>query len=482
MDARMAPRTPVRSSLALFVLLFPLLLGGCLSADGTENDDTDSPGASVQDKDEDEARNKDDTPATEATLQQIVPVASHDSSIISGIIQLSDTADDGPLTGLNADDFKVLENENPLLDTNFLSINPISEFPDLTFTQTLSVVFQSNAALTSAETDSIHDTLRQLIDTMPAHREMAIYSFGEEVIEHISATSDTDTLHEAVDGISHSEGGGYSAALHDALIAATDPLTNSLDLDEGITQGSMLVITRINDRAGNQSREDVTKALSDFPTAILSIDSEVQDDLAGLTTQPLFHPVTEFEKLPEALGNAQASLEAQADATYAFYYASTRRTGDNTMRLGLAPSQTMALDEDLTMDFSADDFAFVSPEIIVFPPDELTPGETIELDLITRWSNQAPEYVIESATDGIDAELINSLERLRITAGEETAGEQTLKLANDAHPGTGIEFSLPVGAPHDGDQSDDGDESESDDEDDPESDDGGDTENEEEAG
>ncbi len=466
MDARMAPHTPVRSGLALFVLLFPLLLGGCLSADGTENDDTDSSGATVEG--ESEGGDKDDTTATEATLQEIVPVTSQDSSIIKGIIQLSDTAEDGPLTGLKPDDFRVLENENPLLDTNFLSINPISQFPDLALTQTLSVVFQSNQSLTSTETDSIRDTLRQLIDTMPAHREMAIYSFGEEVIEHISATSDTDELHEAVDGISHNEGGGYSAALHDALIDATAPLGNSLDLDDGITQGSMLLITRINDRAGNRSREDVIEALTDFPTAILSIDSEVQDDLSGLTTEPLFHPVADFESLPDALDDAQASLESEVDATYGFYYASTKRNGDNTLRLGLAPSNSMTLEEDLTMDFNADDFTSVSPEIIVFPPDELTQGQTIELELFTRWSNRAPEYEIVSATDGIGAEVISSLDLLRITAGEDSSGEQTLRLANDAHPGTEIEFSLQVEASDDGDESDDGDDSESDDEEDDE--------------
>ncbi len=441
MDATALPRTPVRSILPLCVLLFSLLLVGCLSADGTDPDDRDSADVTS------DGEGEDDNPGTEAKLREIVATDTYDPSIISGVVHLSDSANDEPLAGLDPDDFEFLENENPLLDTNFLAVGPIAELPDLAFTQTLSVVFQSNETLTDTETEDIRDTLRQLIDTMPAYQQIALYSFGEEVTDHTEdtgPTSDTDELHEAVDEIDHNEGGGYSAALYEALIEATQPLDNSLELDEGITQGSALLITATTDLAGNESREDVTEALEDFPTAILSMDSNGQDDLAGLTTGPLFHPVADSEGLPDALEDAQASLEAETDSTYAFYYASARRRGDNTLRLGLAPSQSRALDEDLTVDFNADDFSSVSAEIIVFPPDELTQGEAAELDLFTRWSNRTPDYVVESDPDGIDVELINSLDRLRISAEEDASGEQTVELANDAHSGTQTDFTIEV--------------------------------------
>ena len=319
----------------------------------------------------------------------------NNNSVIGSIFKVVSTTDNSPVLGLNSSDLILHEDniELPLGDA-FSELKTLDDVP-----LTLKTLFMVDisASTTDSDIEDIKQWLKDIVfdiskgtHNLLDDQTIAITTFDSSIINRTGFTSDVDQLLTAIEGIRK---GGPLTNLYGAML---DGLANWTDSETPnyINHGAMVLLTANDDSRGLGTLEQVQQAALTKDVFIIPVGAHVNQEIfSTVVPENRIFPITNHTQLANAFEQFEDSIENAADGFYQHSYVTSARTANHSFNLSLIDNQYTGNGHNIEGVFSALEFSDVIPDVVIKQHDNaVSSGESLQLEVNTRWSHNAPNY------------------------------------------------------------------------------------------
>ncbi len=319
----------------------------------------------------------------------------NNNSVIGSTFRVISTIDNRPVLGLNSSDLILHEDNIELPSEDFFSeLKALDEVP-----LTLKTLFMVDisASTTDSDVEHIKQWLKDIVfdiskgtHNLLDDQTIAITTFDSSIINRTGFTSDVDQLLTAIEGIRK---GGPQTNLYGAML---DGLANWADSETPnyINHGAMVLLTANDDSRGLGTLEQVQQAALTKDVFVIPVGEHVNQEIfSTVVPENRIFTITNHTQLANAFGQFESSIKNAADGFYQHSYVTNARTANHSFNLSLIDNQYTGNGYNIEASFSALEFSGVIPDVVIKQHDNaVSSGESLQLEVNTRWSHSAPNY------------------------------------------------------------------------------------------
>lgn len=250
----------------------------------------------------------------------------------------------GPVTGLDASNFRILEkgqNDDCFNEISSLeSSAAISSNAQIFVTTTFLVLDLSNSVLASSLPELKTASNSFIDNVMPVTPQdafqMGIYWFdGEDILHELQApTTDAVVLQEAINGITEDISNDPSTDLYGAIIKATDIAEStiaSFEAQDIFASSSIVLFTDGTDQAARYTEEEALSSVNNADDNIsyftIGLGAEIDQIILGRVGTEGSAFADNSEELITVFSEISNNVSGQANSFYLFEYCSPKRDG-----------------------------------------------------------------------------------------------------------------------------------------------------------
>lgn len=250
----------------------------------------------------------------------------------------------GPVAGLNASNFRILEKgQNDACFNEISSLESsasISSNAQIFVTTTLLVLDLSNSVLASSLPELKSASNEFINSVMPAtpqeSLQMGIYWFdGEDVLHELqSPTPSAVVLQEAINNITTEISNDSSTDLYGAIIKATEIAESTLEafeMQDIFSASSIVLFTDGTDQAARYTEEEALSSVSNASENIslftIGLGQEIDEMILNVIGKDGSAFADNSEELVTVFNEVSNEVAGQANSFYLFEYCSPKRDG-----------------------------------------------------------------------------------------------------------------------------------------------------------
>ncbi len=306
---------------------------------------------------------------------------------------------------LTNDDFVVLEDGSTISPSeSFRYVKKIDQIP---YSQKKVVIMLDNSQSLADDLDQVKSAAITLVNQLAGEKQIAVYSFSDNVELLQDFTSNVTDLENAINGITL---GFPSTNLYGALIEGLNHFQTSYSLD-AITEEILIALTDGDDTQGSHSLQDVIDARGIKKVFMVGLGDEINSDNLNQISYPgNYIAVSDVSDLEQTFKQIQYDIARLANSFYWVTYMSPKRTGTHTLQVGASDNNNAGSDMYLSGSFNADSFQSVYSGVYInIDTDNLYGVDTIDcgyvyqpqLKATTYWANNPPSYTWTTNNDAI---------------------------------------------------------------------------------
>jgi hypothetical protein len=241
-----------------------------------------------------------------------------------------DTAEDEPVPGATADQFKIYE-DGKLIST-YESKQTILNPEVATVRYTLLLLDMSGSVVESGQVPLVQEAVGAFLDGVGEQEKVAIYAFdGREDIQPIAKfSSRAERLAGSTDSLSSWKTRDPSTNLNGAIVEAASVIQEAMDKsDEPLRFANMVVFTDGTDRAHRATSEQALDAVeaSNIGIFVIGLGGEVgQEEMQHLGRDGFVH-VEDKDAVVDAFHGVAERIKGLAARFYLLSYCSPSRAG-----------------------------------------------------------------------------------------------------------------------------------------------------------
>ncbi len=267
-----------------------------------------------------------------------------------------DTADGEPVSGLEADSFRIYEDER-LVSVHESKQTILS--PEVAAEHyTMLLVDMSGSVVESGDVPTITAAASAFADRVGKYQKVGVYAFDgrPDVIRVAGFSGGESSLRRAVQSLERFRSQDPSTNLNGAVIQALRELDSQLArANAPLRFGTLVVFTDGTDRASRVSGEELYEVLDQTEYDIIVIGVGAEIDEQELREIGRTDAITKADRaeIADAFEEAAMRIEAQSQRYYLLGYCSPARAGEHMVRI---EAEYEGLRGSLTYDFSAEGF------------------------------------------------------------------------------------------------------------------------------
>jgi len=314
-------------------------------------------------------------------------------SIVSVLFQAKDQYG-GAIAGLQTSDFRVLEDSEPVSETETsLSVVPHEELP---FALKTVLMVDTSSSIQPADLERIKAALKTLIadeqgrSNLLQQQQIALYTFDDTVTKIKDFSSNIDTLIAAIDAIQPA-GAITPTNLYGAVIEGASQWQDQFDV-ELITQGALIIITDGTDTAARHTYRDATNAVKGKAVYTLGVGSELSADVMSVLGTAGSYHLRNFDQLRNTLQTIAQQVKNTANSFYYLHYASPKRRAEGAERnsqhrieLSVVDNANRAGNGKIVESFNSAEFTNVEAQVVIAGQQTLEIGQQATYKAATRW-------------------------------------------------------------------------------------------------
>ncbi|WP_428263163.1 VWA domain-containing protein [Haliangium sp.] len=291
-----------------------------------------------------------------------------------------DTADGEPVAGLEADSFRIYEDER-LVSVHESKQTILS--PEVAAEHnTLLLVDMSGSVIESGDVPTIIDAASAFGDRVGKYQRVAVYAFdGRPDIIRVSGFSNqASALSRGVRGLERFRSEDSSTNLNGAVIEALRELDQQMSRGRApLRFGTLVVFTDGTDRAARVTKEELYEVIdqTEYEIFVIGVGAEIDEaelDAIGVSGTVM---TKNRDEIASAFEEAAERIEARSQRFYLLGYCSPARAGEHVVRI---EAEDGGLSGSLTYDYDAEGFRgncdpTKKPAFDVRRPRPVTPEE-----------------------------------------------------------------------------------------------------------
>lgn len=243
-----------------------------------------------------------------------------------------DDAHGDPVTGLEADDFRIYEDGRvvSVAESQQTIINPEVAAEHYT----LLLVDMSGSVSESDQVPMIEAAAQEFTSQLEAHQRVAVYAFdGSEEIHRITPfTGSAGAANAGVGRISSFHARDPSTNLHGAVVAAVAELDQALEHSTTpLRFGTVVVFTDGTDRAARVSAQEMAEAIdgSAYDFFAIGVGDEIDDGVLGSVGREGYVTVEDRTAISAAFERIGERIVRMTQRFYLLSYCSPARAGEH---------------------------------------------------------------------------------------------------------------------------------------------------------
>jgi hypothetical protein len=314
-------------------------------------------------------------------------------SVISVLFQASDQYGNA-ISGLQTSDFKVLEDNEPVSETETsLSIVAHEELP---FSLKTVIMVDNSSSILPADLDRIKAAIKPLVvdangnSTLLAQQQIALYTFDDTVTLVKDFSSNADSLADAIDAIEPAQA-ITPTNFYGALIEGTSRWDDHFDLST-ITQGSLIVITDGTDTASRHRYQEAVNAVKGKSVYTIGVGNELSPDVMSELGTSGTYALRNFDQLSVTMQTVAQQVKDTANSFYYLHYASPKRRAEGSesnsnhrIELSVVDNANRSSSGKIIDTFNSAEFTNVSAEVVIAGPQQMEIQQAATFRAVTRW-------------------------------------------------------------------------------------------------
>lgn len=355
-------------------------------------------------------------------------------SIISVLFQASDRYG-GAIAGLHTADFRVLEDSEPVSETETsLSVVPHEELP---YALKTVLMVDISSSIQPDDLDRIKTALKTLIvddngsSNLLTQQQIALYTFDDNVTKVKDFSSSTSGLIEAINAIQPA-GAITPTNLYGAIIEGASQWQDQFDISM-ITQGSLIIITDGTDTAARHSYADAARAVKGKSVYTLGVGSELSADVMSELGTAGSYTLRNFEQLKNTLQAIAQQVKDTANSFYYLHYASPKRraegherNSDHRIELAVVDNANRGSSGKIIETFNSAEFTNVQAQVVIAGQQTLEIGQQAQYRAATRWGPTADTDYLWSITNETSSCVLEPASGSQVTITGVAEGSCTL--------------------------------------------------------
>jgi len=247
-----------------------------------------------------------------------------------------DTADGEPVAGLQAESFRIYEDDRLVstLESKQTILSP--EIAAVHYT--LLLVDMSGSVTESGDLPTIIDSARTFADKLTTSQKIAVYAFdGRKALQPVVPFGNNpDRLRDGIGKLESFRSKDPSTNLNGAVVQALAVLDKQMRRGNvPLRFATLVVFTDGSDRAARVTREELEESInsSDHDLFVIGVGAEIDEEELSLIGRTGVIVRGDRAEISAAFEEAAARIDAFASRYYLLGYCSPARAGQHTVRV-----------------------------------------------------------------------------------------------------------------------------------------------------
>jgi len=246
---------------------------------------------------------------------------------------------DEPVPGLEADDFKIYEDDGLV---SWFESRQVIQNPEVAAVMyTLLLLDMSGSVAESGQVDAVIDAAHKFVDVVEQSQRVAVYTFdgSKDITPVVRFTEETSSIEYGLEGLRVYRPKDPSTNLHGAVVQGIEELDRSLDKDKRpLKFGTLVVFSDGTDRAARVTRDDMIAALDGASQAnhevyAIGVGAEIEQGVLSEIGRDGIEMANDTVGVSDAFERVAERIDAQAKRFYLLSYCSPARKGPHRVRI-----------------------------------------------------------------------------------------------------------------------------------------------------